>query len=94
MTDKSDAELNLPSLDTHSEAELLNMLESDLSNLTAKHSTWLDGKTFQQLCQRVAEAYFEQSDLYQVTLDDSTPDERAQALAAALEQEVNRLNAE
>jgi hypothetical protein len=33
-----------------------------LSLIVAKHADWLDGRTFQRLCQQVAEAYFEEGD--------------------------------
>lgn len=62
MTDHYDNH-QCPNADNYNLAQLEQMLLDDLSNIIARHANWLDGRTFQRLCQRVTEAHFERSDL-------------------------------
>lgn len=40
-----------------------NEILDSLGRIISTHADWLDGCTFQRLCQQVARAYFEEQDL-------------------------------
>ncbi|AOX29896.1 hypothetical protein C0053_05925 [Pseudomonas aeruginosa] len=61
-----------------------NEILDSLGRIISTHADWLDGRTFQRLCQQVARAYFEEQDLDDVgTFDD------LQKSAALLDQAMN-----
>lgn len=48
-----------------------NEILDSLGRIISTHADWLDGRTFQRLCQQAARAYFEVQDLDDVgTFDD------------------------
>ncbi|EML4273899.1 hypothetical protein ACFZOW_30045 [Pseudomonas aeruginosa] len=48
-----------------------NEILDSLGRIISMHADWLDGCTFQRLCQQAAHAYFEEQDLDDVgTFDD------------------------
>lgn len=48
-----------------------NEILDSLGRIISTHADWLDGCTFQRLCQQVARAYFEEQDLDSLgTFDD------------------------
>lgn len=44
-------------------ADKKTTLIDDLTNIVGRHADWLGGREFQQACQTVAEAFFEDEDL-------------------------------
>ncbi|MEE2474289.1 hypothetical protein [Pseudomonas aeruginosa] len=61
-----------------------NAVIDAIGEIIGKNADWLDGRTFQRLCQQVARAYFEEQDLDDVgTFDD------LQKSAALLDQAMN-----
>ncbi|HGK8909609.1 TPA: hypothetical protein ACKAE1_002687 [Pseudomonas aeruginosa] len=61
-----------------------NEILDSLGRIISTHADWLDGRTFQRLCQQAARAYFEDQDLDDVgTFDD------LQKSAALLDQAMN-----
>lgn len=61
-----------------------NEILDSLGRIIGPHADWLDGRTFQRLCQQAAHAYFEEQDLDSLgTFDD------LQESAALLDQAMN-----
>lgn len=56
-------------------------LMDDLARVIARHSGWLDGRTWQQACQGAAEGYFE--------ADDLAPLVNLEALTAELQRQLD-----
>lgn len=60
-----------------SEKELMD----DLARVIARHSSWLDGRAWQQACHEAAEGYFE--------ADDLAPMVNVEALTAELQRRLD-----
>ncbi|HBP0911838.1 hypothetical protein ACM719_03770 [Pseudomonas aeruginosa] len=61
-----------------------NEILDSLGRIISTHADWLDGRTFQRLCQQAARGYFEEQDLDDVgTFDD------LQKSTALLDQAMN-----
>lgn len=60
--------------------EKMTELENELSAAVGRHADWLDGRTFQRVLMRVAEAHFDVDDLMPLVDCEAFTQELAKAM--------------